>query len=256
MTNDYTPKFGDLVRVTHPKQRCGKRKYMICIWPKGEHDIHRYKESFFNIANLDYNGELSYHCGNGHDYESELIVEKATSDDEYEFQLKLTEVGQVWDPIKKTLIYRFKKGDILVIDDQYLFVYLSDCKNHTACQYLVCMDLESTTMTFSQSPTPNEIKKYSSIRKATFNEVELFEFQLKLQYSLIYSSTSCSFYPWTPKMNQLFYYINTYGKIRYAHYTPKYERLINIQNCFASQKAATRSLSTLLFLYSHRTLTL
>lgn len=112
----YVPKFGDIVKVIDiPKF---KRNYMICIYPKREDPWNEgYIEGFFNIANLDLNGRLSFECGNKND--GELRIIQASESEKQELFDRLAEVGKRWNPDTKQIEdirWRPKEGE------QYCFV--------------------------------------------------------------------------------------------------------------------------------------
>lgn len=96
----YVPKFGDIVKVIDEPRY--KRDYMICIYPKREEPWNgRYIQGFFNIANLDLEGRLSFECGNKND--GNLHIIPASESEKQELFDKLKKVGKRWNPETKKI---------------------------------------------------------------------------------------------------------------------------------------------------------
>lgn len=97
----YIPKFGDIVKVISSEPTECRRNYMIVIWPEKLIDINSYNRHCFNIANLDYDGDLNYKCSNGTRGKLSLVI--ASESEKKELFDNLAEVGKRWDPETKQL---------------------------------------------------------------------------------------------------------------------------------------------------------
>lgn len=93
----YVPKFGDIVRV-NTSIKGSRRNYMICIMPN-ESVPNYYISGFFNIANIDMGGNLSYQCGF---VENNEIIPASESEKQELFD-KLAKVWKRWNPDTKQL---------------------------------------------------------------------------------------------------------------------------------------------------------
>lgn len=93
----YVPKFGDIVRV-NSHYRGSARDYLICIMPNKS--INNYDVSdFFNIANINKGGILSYQCG----VLKDNVIIPASESEKQELLNKLAEAGKKWNPETKQL---------------------------------------------------------------------------------------------------------------------------------------------------------
>lgn len=93
----YIPKFGDIVRV-NTSNKGSRRNYMICIIPN-ESVPNYYISGFFNIANIDMGGNLSYKCGF---VENNEIIPASESEKQELFD-KLEKVGKRWNEETKQI---------------------------------------------------------------------------------------------------------------------------------------------------------
>lgn len=116
MEEKFQPMFGDIVRIVPSDPKKGVRGYMICIWPNEIEDLDVYQIGCFNIANIDYAGNLSYECSNGKKPYSELKVFPASDSDMKELFEKLRKAGKRWNPeTKKIGKYKMESGETLYL---------------------------------------------------------------------------------------------------------------------------------------------
>jgi hypothetical protein len=122
--DEYLPKFGDIVRLWEFKDNNDiLRDYMICIWPKDKNaDI--YDGSFFDIANINRVGELSFKCNNSSI--KSLTIIPATTYDKLELTKALQKCNIAWDSSNKELKPLFNDGDFLYnIKDSSVVIFKS-----------------------------------------------------------------------------------------------------------------------------------
>ena len=104
----YTPKFGDIVKVTFNDINCFKRNYMICIYPDKPNIP---DDDFFDIAFIDMMGNyIDAEKGSNRD----AIITRASIEEEKELFDKLVEAGKKWNPDTKQLEdirWRAKEGE-------------------------------------------------------------------------------------------------------------------------------------------------
>lgn len=133
LEDKFKPKFGDIVVVKSEKSKFS-RNYMICIYPDTKDPFEKYKRSFFNIANIDYSGELSFDCGNGCDVDDKLEISPANDSQKKELLDELEKNGKRWNAETKQLedIFKPKDGDFLYSKYSGVFIYNN---KHTAERY-------------------------------------------------------------------------------------------------------------------------
>lgn len=123
----YIPKFGDIIKFVNHNTPF-KRDYLICIYPDTSDPLILYKRDFFNIANLDLDGNLSFHCANFFDRETKVYP--ASESEKQELFEKLAEVGKRWNPENKKLenirwipknggIYWYVTEDLVVAETRF-----------------------------------------------------------------------------------------------------------------------------------------
>lgn len=94
--------FGDIVRVYFDTKNAWylKRNYMVCIYPDNkESAIIPSSDYFFNIANIDLNGDFNTKCSN----DNVIHITYAMTSDIEELFNKLKENNLEWDSEKKIL---------------------------------------------------------------------------------------------------------------------------------------------------------
>lgn len=122
----YIPKFGDIVRV-NTSNKGSRRNYMICIMPNGYVPDY-YISGFFNIANIDMGGILSYECA----FNKNDVIVPASESEKQELFDKLEKKGKCWNEGTKQLEdirWRANERDCFYyVNESSNVIKLQDCR--------------------------------------------------------------------------------------------------------------------------------